>query len=407
MKVQDLIDAMEQIAPLRYAEEWDNVGLLIGSARRELRGPVVLTIDLTEAVIAECVALRASAVVSYHPPIFEPLKRVAEDGSGAAGGRSAVVLRAIEAGLAVYSPHTALDAAPGGMTDWLSDGLLDRKGVVKADRRALRPHRHTREGEQVKIVTFVPAKDLERVRDGLATAGAGRIGNYELCSFTTAGHGSFRGVEGASPAVGEPGKLENVEEIRLEMVCSERALALAIETLRQFHPYEEPAIDVYQLQPRAERTAGAGRRLVLDQPSSLERLADRLKSHLGPRGSGASAPIVQIAAAPGMEGQPVTFVGVCPGAGASLAGIAKAEGCQVYVTGEMKHHEVLAALQPGDPSLPGGAGGPVSPGMSVIVAGHTATERGFLPRLAERLREALPGVRVEPSKVDRNPFVLG
>lgn len=403
MKVQDLIDAMGRIAPLAYAEEWDNVGLLVGSARRDLRGPVLLTIDLTEQVVAECAAMKASAVISYHPPIWDPLKRVADDGCG---GRGAVVLKAIEAGLAVYSPHTALDAAPGGMTDWLADGLLDRKGVVKADRRALRPAAHTRESEQVKIVTFVPAKDLERVRDGMATAGAGRIGEYELCSFITTGTGTFRGKEGTSPAVGEAGRLESVDEIRLEMVCSQRALALAIETLKQFHPYEEPALDVYQLLPRPERTAGAGRRLVLDQPASLSRLADRLKSHLGPRGSGGAPPAVQIAAAPGMEGQPVTFVGICPGAGASLAPVAKAEGCQVFVTGEMKHHEVLACLEPSAAPTSGAEVGGTC-GMSVIVAGHTATERGYLPRLGERLGEMLSGVRVEVSKTDRNPFVLG
>lgn len=397
MRVQDLIDAMGTIAPLRFAEAWDNVGLLIGSPRRELRGPVVLTIDLTDAVIAECAAMKASAVVSYHPPIWDPLKRITDDPSrSAADARGSIVLRAIEAGLAVYSPHTALDAAPGGMTDWLADGLLDRKGVVKADRRALRPHAEVRDSQQVKIVTFVPAKDLERVRDGMATAGAGRIGRYELCSFASTGTGTFRGQEGTSPAVGEPGRLETVDEVRLEMVCSERALALALETLRQFHPYEEPAIDVYRLLPLPVRTAGAGRRLVLDQPASLERLADRLKTHLGPRGSGASAPAVQIAAAPGAEGKPVSFVGVCCGAGSSMAPIAKAEGCQVFVTGEMKHHEVLAALEPGEGT----------PGMSVIVAGHTATERGYLPRLADRLREMLEGVRVEVSRVDRNPFAL-
>ncbi|MBX3358429.1 MAG: Nif3-like dinuclear metal center hexameric protein [Phycisphaeraceae bacterium] len=394
MKVRDLMEAMQQIAPLRYAESWDNVGLLVGSARKEIRGPVLLTIDLTEAVVLEAAGMRASAVVAYHPVIFHPIRRIADEGLG---GHAAILLKAIESGLAVYCPHSALDAAPGGMTDWLADGLLDRKGVVKADRRALVPHIHRHDSQQVKVVTFVPAKDVEQVRLGMATAGAGLIGNYEVCSFASDGRGTFRGLDGSKPSVGEAGKLEEVTEVRLEMVCSRHALPLAVETLRQFHPYEEPAIDVYELSGVPERSAGAGRRLVLDQPVSLERLADRLKTHLFGRGRGSGPPgAVQIAAAAGAEGAPVSFVGICPGAGASLAGVAKAEGCQVFVTGEMKHHEVLEAIEPAERT----------PGMSVIVAGHTATERGYLPRLAERLREMLDGVKVEVSAVDRSPFVL-
>src|SRR6185369_2211834 len=147
---------------------------------------------------------------------------------------------------------------------------------------------------------------------------------------------------------------------RLEMVCSNRALALAMATLKQFHPYEHPAVDVYPLVGKPERSAGVGRRLVLDQPATIDKLADRIKTHLG-------VPTVKIASAGNAM---VTKVGVCPGAGAEIAPMALADGCEVFVTGEMKHHEVLPMLDAG---------------MSVILAGHTNTERGYLPLLAERL----------------------
>jgi dinuclear metal center YbgI/SA1388 family protein len=374
MKVDDLAQAMERIAPTRFAEEWDNVGLLVGAGDRPLDGPVVLTIDLTEPVIEEAVALKCAAIVAYHPPIFRPIKRLT-----ATSGRERVLLRAIQAGIAIYSPHTAIDAAAGGMTDWLADGLLDRKGIVKADRRALRPRLEREFHQQVKIVTFVPEEKVDDIRAALATAGAGRIGNYELCSFSSHGTGTFHGNESSSPAVGEPGRLERVHEVRLEMVCSEKALALAVATLRQFHPYEEPAIDVYPLLGKPERQAGVGRRLVLDQPATIEKLAERIKTHLG-------IPTVKVAVA---NEKPISYVGVVPGAGAEVAPMALAEGCQVFLTGEMKHHEVLPMLEAG---------------MSVILAGHTNTERGYLPRLAERLTTELPGAKFVVSKADRSPF---
>lgn len=375
MKIEDLSQAMERIAPSRFAEEWDNVGLLLGSAERALDGPVLLAIDMTEAVVAEAVATSSAAIIAYHPPIFRPVKRLTS-----ATGRERAILRAIGAGIAVYSPHTALDAAPGGMTDWLADGVLDRKGIVKADRRALRPRIEREFHQQVKIVTFVPEEKLDDVRAALATAGAGHIGNYELCSFSQHGTGTFRGDHTSNPAVGEAGRLERVHEVRVEMVCSEKALALAIATLREFHPYEEPAIDVYALVGKPQRRAGVGRRLVLDQPAGLDKLAERIKTHLG-------IPTLKVAAA---NDRPITYVGIVPGAGAEVAPLALAEGCQVFVTGEMKHHEVLPMLDAG---------------MSVILAGHTNTERGYLPRLAERLAVELPGGTFIVSEADRSPFI--
>jgi len=220
------------------------------------------------------------------------------------------------------------------------------------------------------------------VRNALASAGAGMIGAYKVCSFAAPGQGTFLGDETSTPTVGQAGRLERVPELRLEMVCSRHALPIAIETLHRFHPYEEPAIDIYELLPRPDRHAGPGRRVMLDQPATLATLADRLKKHLGIQ-------VVNIANV-GDQDRPLTRIGVCPGSGASLAGAAKADGCEVFVTGEMKHHEVLDAL---------------NSGMSLILAGHTNTERGYLPRLARRLSETLPGLTTIVSQADKSPRV--
>ena len=379
MKIEDLTGQMQAIAPLELAESWDRVGLLVGDEHRALTGPVVLTIDLTDRVLAEALGLKASAIVAYHPPIWDPLVRLT-----AASPRERILLRAIEAGMAVYCPHTALDAATGGVTDWLCEGLSGAgEGKIAGDCRALTPA-GSRPGTQVKLVTFVPSPDIEKIRGALASAGAGIIGGYSVCSFAVEGTGTFLGNETTRPAVGQPGQLERVREMRLEMVCARRALPLALETLRQFHPYEEPAIDVYEMAPQPRRASGAGRRLTLDRPATLADLARRLRAHLGHAR-------VQVASVSGTLDASVSTLGVVPGAGSSLLSIARDEHCEVFVTGEMKHHDVLESLHAG---------------VSVILVGHTNTERGYLARLAVRLQAALPGVHVHVAREDRDPLVI-
>jgi dinuclear metal center YbgI/SA1388 family protein len=379
MRVQDLIAIMQEIAPLEYAEEWDRVGLLVGDTRRVLTGPVMLTIDLTERVLGEAIGAGCSAIVAYHPPIFEPLARITD-----ATPRQRVILRAVEADIAIYSPHTALDAVPGGITDWLCEGLSGEgvePGRIAGDCRALTAHATLPASHEVKIVTFMQPADVENIRNALATAGAGRIGAYQLCSFETRGTGTFLAAPTADPAVGRPGHLESIDEVRLEMVCGRASLPLALELLRRFHPYEEPAIDIFQLLPSPKRSAGPGRRLVLDKPATVAELATRFKGFLKRE---------RIRYALAWDDRPITTIGVVPGSGASLSRLAKDEGCELFVTGEMKHHEVLGAL---------------NAGMSLVLGNHTSTERGYLPRLAEKMKKLAPGLETLVSQVDQDPLI--
>lgn len=382
MTVQDLIDAMERIAPLHAAEDWDRVGLQLGVPSRPVGGPVLLTIDLTEAVLSDAVKMHAGAIVAYHPVIWNPLKTLTD-----ATHPERIVRGAAEAGIAIYVPHTALDAAPGGVTDWLCEGISAeigeaREGVIHGDCRGLSPATGGHTEREFKVVTFVPSDKLDTLRAAMGTAGAGGIGKYRLCSFTVEGEGTFLPQEGAEPAIGQIGRLERVRERRLEMVCSKRALPLVIETLKQFHPYEEPAFDIIELVPEPVRRAGSGRRVVLDRPATIGELGDRLKSHLGR---------ARIRYALSGDDRPFRTIGVVPGAGSSLKDLAMAEGCEVFVTGEMTHHEILAARQSG---------------MSILLAGHSNTERGYLKRLAGRLEEMLGnGADVRVSDLDRDYIV--
>jgi dinuclear metal center YbgI/SA1388 family protein len=369
VQVSRVTQVLDSIAPPEYAAEWDNVGLLIGTPEWEA-ARLLLTVDLTPAVLREALDTDSRMVVSYHPPIFEPLARLTDATPG-----QRIALEAARNSVAVYSPHTALDAAPGGVNDWIAEGL--GRGDVRAlDARSALPS-----SEQCKLVTFCPADAAERLRSALATVGAGRIGRYELCSFEIAGTGTFFAGEGTSPRVGRKGDLQRVDELRLEMVCPEASLALAVTTLQEFHPYEEPPVEIYRLQPRPQRGVGAGRRVVLDQKLPLPALAERIKRMLA---------VHTLRVAVG-EGAPRRYrtIGLCAGAGGSLRRPATEQGCELFLTGEMRHHDVLAAR---------------ADGCTIVLAGHTNTERGFLRVLRKRLRAALPELTVSVSKKDADPL---
>lgn len=380
MRVADLIAAMESIAPPVLAEEWDNVGLLLGDSNATLAGTVLLTIDLTPQVVAEAIGSCAGAIIAYHPPIFRPFRRLTAD---APHGRA--LLDALQAAIAIYSPHTALDACAGGVADWLIDQAAtpDAHPGAGTGRAALSPHARVESTQAVKVVTFVPiepADTIERVRAALAYAGAGRIGAYDQCSFTTPGRGSFFGAASTNPKVGERGRLEFVAEHRIEMVCSHAALPAVIAALRATHPYEEPALDVYPLAPKPRADLGPGRVLTLDKPATPKELAARLKKAL-------ALPAVQLASA--APDSPISRIAVCPGSGESLLDAAARAGAQLFITGQMKHHETLGALERG---------------CSVILAGHTETERGYLPTLAAKLNAINPVFRAVASREDRSPL---
>ncbi len=371
MKTQKLISAFESFAPTYLANDWDNVGLLVGSKEWPADN-ILLTIDLTEAVLQEAIAMKVSAIVSYHPPIFHALKSVTDGTS-----KERIVLDAILHNIAVYSPHTSLDVATGGVNDWIVDG------IGNGDVRALRPFGNLPPDEECKLVTFCPEDKIEALRLALSSVSCGRIGNYEQCSFTTSGTGTFIGGGGSNPTHGDAGELQRVTECKIEMVVSKGSLSLAIQALRQFHPYEEPAIEVHELGERPRREMGVGRRIHLDKSIQLDELARKIKKHLG-------IGYVRVAPAAGKDDRAkVQTVGLCAGAGGSVCELAIDDGCEVFITGEMTHHNVVAAT---------------ARGCTVMLTGHTNSERGYLPKLKEQLLELLPKANISVSKADAPPW---
>ena len=375
VKLNTVIEALERIAPPGLAEAWDNVGLLIEPSRARRAGRVLLTIDLTEPVLDEAIRRKAQLIVAYHPPIFEPIKRLT-----VSDYRQRFIIGAIENGLAVYSPHTALDAVPGGVNDWLCDGF------GAGQRRPLQCAAAGSDTETHKIVIFVPADAADRVRDAVAECGAGVIGHYDHCSFNLAGFGTFRGDETTNPTVGRKGRVERAEEVRLEMVCSESHLPRIAEAIRRAHPYEEPAWEVYPLAPRPSHESGQGRELELDRPVALATLVRRIKRHL-------KLPRVRVAAALShrRRGRDRT-IALCAGAGGSVVSSSHAD---LFLTGEMRHHDILDAN---------------ARGTSVVLCDHTNTERGYLPILRRMLMNQLGAagkqVKIDVSKADAEPLSI-
>ncbi|MEZ4232330.1 MAG: Nif3-like dinuclear metal center hexameric protein [Polyangiaceae bacterium] len=185
--------------------------------------------------------------------------------------------QALSENIAIYSPHTAVDAAPGGVNDWLCDVLGSGESRPIEQTLELDPE------QALKLVTFIPTEHAEALRMALGRAGAGRIGNYFECAASSPGQGSFRPGEGANPYIGSVGQTEVVEELRVEMVCARKHLALVSEALKQAHPYEEAAWEVYALEPRPRHASGMGRLHELGKPATLAELVSRVKVGLGPR----------------------------------------------------------------------------------------------------------------------------
>ena len=369
LRVRDLTAALSAVAPPALAAAWDNVGLLAGDPSAPCER-VLLTIDLTRDVLEEARDLRVQAVVAYHPPLFEPLKRFVS-GTHPSG----VVHDAIRSGVALLSPHTALDAVQGGVNDWIADGIGD------GTRRPLEPSASLPATEAFVIVTHAPQDAVERIRGAMSIAGAGRIGDYSQCSVATAVEGTFFGGSSTQPRTGRRGSLERVREIRFEMVCGRRALPSALAALRQAHPYETPPVQVHALSPHLSARQGQGRLIELAQPASASEIARRLKRHLG-------TTRIECAAAPDASVEH-TVIGLCAGAGMSLCEAAIEAGATLFMTGEARHHEQLAAT---------------ARGCTLLLAGHTITERGYLPRLGERLARAAPRMQFTISQRDRHPL---
>ena len=338
----DVVGFLEDLYPPSLAEDWDAVGLVCGDPAAVVRR-VLFAIDPVAAVVDEVVEGGVDLLVTHHPLWLRGTTSVA---ATTAKGRA--VHRLLAAGAALHVVHTNADAADPGVSDALA-GLFDLRDV-----RPLSP----RPEQLDKLVVFVPLDAAEALVDALAAAGAGTLGNYERCAWTTTGTGTFRPLTGAAPALGEVGRVERVAESRVEMVLPRRRRGPVMDALRSAHPYEEPAYDVLELAD-LPGCQGLGRIGTLAAPVPLGELTERAARVLPATAWGVRAA--------GDPARAVTTLAVCGGAGDSL--LTQAAAADAYLTADLRHHPASEAPD----------------GLALLDAAHWATEWPWLPDVAARV----------------------
>jgi dinuclear metal center YbgI/SA1388 family protein len=365
--IQDLSRALEAWAPPGSAQDYDNAGLQVGDASREVSS-AVLALDCTPAVVEEAAELGAELILTHHPLIFRGLSSVTADDYV-----SGLALRLAEQGVGLYSIHTNLDAAPGGV----SFALADRLGLVDVG------FLDGAEDTMMKLITFVPNDEFERVRTALADAGAGRIGDYEACAFTTDGTGYFRPGDATDPYVGEAGgSLQTVSERKIEVEVAQWDLSSVVSALKEAHPYEEVAYDVFPMKKKNTR-AGLGALGRLDDPEPLSDFLQRVAARL-------DAGSLRYAGNPDAT---VERVAVCGGAGSDFTRTALASGADAYVTADVTYHEFFDVLNPDG-----------HPQMALVDPGHYETEALTEALLQDWLSERFPDVEFHRTEHRTSPM---
>jgi dinuclear metal center YbgI/SA1388 family protein len=367
----DFAAAMERIAPTHLAEEWDNVGLLSGH-RSSLIKKTLLAIDITPAVHDEAIRRGVDLVLSYHPPIFKPIKHLRIDGDEP----PALAIALASYGIWTYSPHTALDTVQGGTNDVLAARVGAKVTGSFSHYPAL--------GDYLKLVAFIPESHVEQVADAVFEAGAGHIGGggqkakYTRCSFRHPGTGTFQGDESSNPAVGTAGIYEKVPEIRFETILPAHLAGEIINALRQAHPYEEPAFDLLRMVTPPEEV-GLGRYAELPRPENLRAFALRCKQILKLDAVG----IV------GNPTRPIQSLALVAGSAGRLPLDQAKKPYDCVLTGELKHHEMLAYQ---------------AANIAVVLLGHSASERPVLASVAAQLKKELPTLQVLLSRANKDPI---
>ncbi|MDU0331890.1 MULTISPECIES: Nif3-like dinuclear metal center hexameric protein [Paenibacillus] len=365
-KGQTVVQYMEQLAPKHVAMEGDKIGLQLGSLQKEIRN-VLVALDVNEEVVDEAIALEADLIVAHHAIIYRPLAHLQSDTP-----MGKVYEKLIKNDIAVYIAHTNLDVTDGGMNDWMAEVL----GIESADSLE---DVHT--DNLYKLVVFVPKDHHEPVLQSMLNAGAGHIGNYSHCSFNIEGFGTFKPGEGTDPYIGSQGKLERVEEVRIETVVPHSLRSKVIQAMLKQHPYEEVAYDLYPMDLKG-RTFGLGRVGKLTEPVTLRDFVQRVKERL-------DVPMVRVV---GDLDRPIRKAAVLGGSGGRYWKSAQFRGADVLVTGDVDYHTAQDAWMAG---------------VAIIDPGHNA-EKIMKPRVAawltEKLNEGKYATRVHASQVNTEPF---
>lgn len=359
--VKEIANALEKFAPLPLQDGFDNAGLQIGLTDAEITG-VLLCLDVTEEVIDEAVALGYNLIISHHPLLFRPLKRIT-----GCNYVERCVIKALSNGIAIYSAHTNLDNAQGGVNYHIAEklGLKSVKILVP------------KENSLLKLVTYVPKAHAAEVRSALFSVGCGSIGNYDSCSYNIEGTGTFRANEQCNPFCGEIGELHNEPEVRIETVLPSYIKNRVVSALLKVHPYEEPAYDIF---PMLNDWQSAGSGII----GELEKECDEVEFLLKIKSVFATDSIMHTP----VRGKKIKRVALCGGAGGSFAGAALALGADLYLTGEARYHELFDNTDR----------------MMYAIIGHYESEQYTTEILHRIVKSSFPKIPIATTTVCTNPI---
>ncbi|KRQ86635.1 putative GTP cyclohydrolase 1 type 2 [Caloramator mitchellensis] len=361
LSVLDIISFLENKYPIELAEDFDNVGLLLGT-RHAAINKILFTLDITDEVIDEAIQNNCNLIISHHPMIFKSIKRIMSESI-----LGSMISKCIKNDINIYALHTNFDNANDGLNDFIASK------INLNDISLLSPSKETK---LYKLVVYVPQTHAEVVREALLEAGAGHIGNYSHCSFNTVGTGTFMPLKDSNPYIGQINKIEYVDELKIETIVPGKKLSYVISNMLKVHPYEEVAYDVYPLWNKLQY--GTGRVGFLDKEKSLVELSLELKEIFK----------LDSVAICGKEDTIVGKVAVVGGSGSSFISDAIKMECDCLITGDIKHHDALDAI---------------SAGLCLIDIGHYGSEFAAMNYLKDLIEERF-GIETVLTNINTNPF---
>lgn len=361
MTVNDIAKVLEELAPLAHAEDFDNVGLLVGDPNMKVKGALV-TLDTLENVVDEAVAKKCNLIISFHPIIFKGLKKLT--GSSYV---ERVVLKAISNNIAIYSMHTALDNSKMGVNAKICEVLgIQNPQILIPRAKSIK-----------KLTTYAPVADAENIKMALFTAGAGEIGKYSNCSFSLEGTGSFKAESGANPTIGKVGEVHFEKETQINVIYSFEREKSILKALFEAHPYEEVAYEIVTLE-NTNQDLGMGMIGTLDAEMEERDFLLQAKERL-------NAKVVRHSQ---LLGKKVRKVAVLGGSGAFAIGAAKKAGADIFISADMKYHDFYQAENQ----------------LVIADMGHFETEQFTKDLLVDYLTKKIPNFAVSLSESITNPI---
>ena len=360
MIVQELLKTLEQWAPTAYAEDFDNVGLLIGNSQSKCSG-VMITLDCTEAVINEAIADNCNVIISFHPILFSGLKKIT-----GANYVERVAIKAIEHKISIIALHTRLDNHPDGVSNILCKRLKIKKSQVLIPKK----------DNLKKLVVYVPENYTEAILESLHKAGAGNLENYKECSFLLEGTGRFMGIDKSNPHIGKPSEKISLKEIQINVVFESHLYHDIQKALREAHPYETIAYEVYSL-INSFSEVGMGRIGSLKKEMDLSSFLNFVKKQLNSKVIRHSPPTNKL----------IKKVAVLGGSGSFAIEDAKRQGADAFITADLKYHQFYQ----GEKSL------------LLVDVGHYESEQYIKNLIFDYLTEKLPSFAFVLSRTKTNP----